>query len=320
MHIQPLPMAESIDLENHEKCGMLVKCLHDIGLHTTDASALPFAHETVARLDRYLAVALALPRTLEQTTKYLDYGFSPEPELHPSRMLELFIMLRLHSMGWPTLRTKCKALAGALVVQAETIRAHGIEVERLARTMRGLGDASLTWEALSQLPPVGLSKEDKLILTSMASMLEQFRLEISRFETATEAVYTGFERFRDDARLKLIPVVQEKARAVQRQSRPRSKIGYVTDHPLGVASYQDVKQLLAQIEQLDQALSTTVVSSGKMHSVWQAIGTYLESSANRLRTIDTQQRLAMFMLYFKLFMSQWEGIQRHANATLTAFR
>lgn len=89
---------------------------------------------------------------------------------------------------------------------------------------------------------------------------------------------------------------------------------------LDFASNDDVKQLLSLVERLDQTLSTAVVSSGKIHSVWQAIDTYLESSANRLNAIDTQQRLAMFMLYFKLFSSQWEGIQRHANATLSAFR
>ncbi|WP_343598668.1 hypothetical protein [Pseudomonas sp.] len=318
MNAPPLPMGEPIELRGTEPYGLLVKCLDYM-----DASALPFAHETVVQLDRYMAAALQLPTTLEQTCKYLDYRYTSEPELSPSQMLELFNMLRQHSAGWLSLRTQCSALASALVNHAETIQALGIEVERLARTMRAIGDASLTWETLSQLPPVGLSNEDKVILTSMASLLAECRLKISSFDKATKAVCTGFELFRDEVRLKLIPTVQEKARALRRQPgiNPGNSffLEFITN-VLDFASNDDVKQLLSLVERLDQTLSTAVVSSGKIHSVWQAIDTYLESSANRLNAIDTQQRLAMFMLYFKLFSSQWEGIQRHANATLSAFR
>ncbi|AVD84572.1 hypothetical protein C4Q28_21585 [Pseudomonas sp. SWI6] len=80
-----------------------------------------------------------------------------------------------------------------------------------------------------------------------------------------------------------------------------------------------VNELNACMGELEIDLWDVVLASGHLHTTWQTIEAYLESSVVRLGRMNTRQELVVFILHFRQFLAQWSGIGRHAGQMRNIF-
>ncbi|QXH52619.1 alpha-xenorhabdolysin family binary toxin subunit A [Pseudomonas fakonensis] len=64
------------------------------------------------------------------------------------------------------------------------------------------------------------------------------------------------------------------------------------------------------INELDTRLQDVVTSASHLQTAWGIVGAYIDTSISRLERIDNTQRLAIFGLHFKQFLSQWAAIEK----------
>ncbi|BBH47779.1 hypothetical protein [Pseudomonas sp. KU43P] len=286
---------------------------------------LPFlvAEETLWLLDGYASSMSQLPGTVQQAQHYLDYFHIEEPELLPEKMLELFGALKGRASNWFNLRNSSKAVAESLIKLAESIQAQGEEVVSCACETKALGTEPEKWGALNL--PEAIEAYDKAIVSKMASSFTVLKTPIQHFQASIEHVQAGLAEFRDEARFKLMPVVQEKMRALNRLQRarqfelslmefPQSK-SYV--HP--AASGRACAVLKVNLGKMEAGLSIGVAGVGSIHSLWQGIDAYIDQSEHRLLSMETQEQLANFMVQYRIFLAQWAGIKMFAQEKLLSF-
>ncbi|MDR6712984.1 hypothetical protein J2W83_002586 [Pseudomonas hunanensis] len=72
-----------------------------------------------------------------------------------------------------------------------------------------------------------------------------------------------------------------------------------------------VQELHSYMGELEFDVWDAVLAAGHLHTAWQTIEAYLESAAAQLEKMNTRQRLAVFIYYFRQFLAQWAGIRAH---------
>lgn len=63
------------------------------------------------------------------------------------------------------------------------------------------------------------------------------------------------------------------------------------------------------IDELDTRLQDVVTSASHLQTAWGIVDAYIDASISRLQRIDDTQRLALFGLHFRQFLSQWAQIE-----------
>jgi len=301
----------------HQK---IVEALRELG----GRKDVPFlvAQETLWLLDGYILTVSMLPDTVPQTEQYLAYTYIEEPELLPAKMLELFKALKEHAGGWSRVRVGSKAVAQDLIVFSDSIQTQGTEVMGYAGKTSALGPNAEKWELSGS--PAAIEVQDKAILLKMASSFEALRAPVEHFKASLEHVYSDLATFRDEARFKLRPAVQEKIRALDRLVRAYKSEQKLAEDP-GSIIYGSVAagisgaQLKVTLHKWEASLSINISGTASIHSAWQGMDAYLEQSEQRLVSMQTQEELADFMIRYKIFLAQWAGIKTFAQEQLSAF-
>lgn len=72
--------------------------------------------------------------------------------------------------------------------------------------------------------------------------------------------------------------------------------------------------LATRLDQLITRMQDVTTSAAHLHTAWQLIGVYIETSIERLHTLHNSQQLGIFVIHFKNFLSQWAFIEQCAIA------
>ncbi len=73
-----------------------------------------------------------------------------------------------------------------------------------------------------------------------------------------------------------------------------------------------LEQLHTQMGQLEARLGDVMTSSEHLHTAWGLIGSYIDTSIDILKRIETDQQLFAFSFNFEGFIAQWGSIEAHA--------
>lgn len=124
-------------------------------------------------------------------------------------------------------------------------------------------------------------------------------------------VRVEFQRFRDEARMQLIPVAARKIKGVEKYKRPTTRdFGPAT---MALVDLQRrIRDLSEQLQKMESLPRDVVTSSSHFHPAWQSLTAYIEASAEQLQQITTGQQLARFAIYFGRFLGQWSTIEQSA--------
>ncbi|MBM3110211.1 alpha-xenorhabdolysin family binary toxin subunit A [Pseudomonas arcuscaelestis] len=80
-----------------------------------------------------------------------------------------------------------------------------------------------------------------------------------------------------------------------------------------------LEQLHTQMGQLEARLGDVMTSSEHLHTAWGLIGSYIDTSIDILKRIETDQQLFAFSFNFEGFIGQWGSIEVHAVRMNTVF-
>lgn len=72
--------------------------------------------------------------------------------------------------------------------------------------------------------------------------------------------------------------------------------------------------LATRLDHLISRMQDVTTSASHLHTAWQLIGVYIETSIERLQTLQNSQQLGTFVIHFKNFLAQWGYIQQCAMA------
>ncbi|MEG1629311.1 MAG: hypothetical protein RR377_24535, partial [Pseudomonas sp.] len=80
-----------------------------------------------------------------------------------------------------------------------------------------------------------------------------------------------------------------------------------------------LEHLHTQMGQLEARLGDVMTSSEHLHTAWGLIGSYIDTSIDILKRIETDQQLFAFSFNFEGFIGQWGSIEVHAVRMNTVF-
>ncbi|MBM3107682.1 alpha-xenorhabdolysin family binary toxin subunit A [Pseudomonas sp. V1] len=80
-----------------------------------------------------------------------------------------------------------------------------------------------------------------------------------------------------------------------------------------------LEQLHTQMGQLEARLGDVMTSSEHLHTAWGLIGSYIDTSIDILKRIETDQQLFAFSFNFEGFIGQWGSIEANAVRMNTVF-
>lgn len=281
------------------------------------------AQETLWLLEGYVLSVSNLPETVGQAEHYLGYVEITEHELLPERMLELFRALKGHASSWSDLRVHSLSVVKCLIAFADSVQAQGAEVVGYACQTAALGANPENWEGCRSC--AAIDENDRTILSRMTTSFVALRKPVERVQASVDHVQSGLADFRDTARFKLGPAVQEKIRALERLQKARLSELSLSENPSAInyapgGSDWACAQLKVNLNKFKASLSLNVAGAGTLHSAWQRTDAYLEQSERRLQSMETQQELADFMIKYQIFLAQWAGIKTCAQEQLSAFQ
>ena len=69
-------------------------------------------------------------------------------------------------------------------------------------------------------------------------------------------------------------------------------------------------ELVQFVDDLDARLRDVAASAKHLHSMWGHVDAYTSGAVKQLELIKDGQKLAIFVLMFKRFLGQWEGVER----------
>lgn len=278
------------------------------GMMTIGDDSLRFA---VKRVDDHVNYLEQLPANLESMTRWLGYSDTDEPEIMPQRMLEQVDGLRWIAREWWPLRYGALFMGRDLVDLTHEVARLGEQTLDLASRLEALGGGQYTWEQLAQDDDLPLSPGDRHQVVAMAECLGMLRLLVNGLGGDITSLLASFGTFRDSYRFDLTPQVNGKRVALE-----RAQVHDLSRYPEALRRFlepvlldrYDVDLLSSRLEQMDPGLIGVTRHLEQFHSVWQELDAYADGAASNLKVIDTRQRLAIFMLYFKRFLSQWTHV------------
>lgn len=72
--------------------------------------------------------------------------------------------------------------------------------------------------------------------------------------------------------------------------------------------------LATRLDQLITRMQDVTTSASHLQTAWQLINVYIETSIERLHTLQNSQQLGVFVIHFKNFLAQWGYIEQCAIA------
>lgn len=278
------------------------------GMMAIGDGSLRFA---VNRVDDHVNYLEQLPTNLESMAEWLGYSSTNEPDIMPQRMLELVEGIRWIAREWWPLRSGALAMGRGLVDLTLEVEHLGEETLGLASRLEALGGGLYTWEQLAEADDLPLSPDDRRLVVSISERLGILGPLVNGLGGDVTSLLAGFELFRDTYRFDMTPRVNGKRVALERAKvYDLSRLAddfYRLLAPMLLEKH-DVDQLSFRLERMDPGVIGVTRHLEQFHSAWQEVDAYAEGAAGSLKAIDTRQRLAIFMVYFKRFLSQWTHV------------
>lgn len=178
---------------------------------------LTLSREHIVTLNRYTNHVFALPDSQDNTERWLGYKEIDEPELSSDAMLKLFNDLRAHARRWGPLSDRSKGLAAQLAATANAIGSSGETIVEECRRIRALGPQVNKWEQVQFAKPVELDTQDRRSVATLVDYLAVIKEDVEHYARCVQQVRQQTEEFRDEARFKLVPAVNQKSSAIKRK-------------------------------------------------------------------------------------------------------
>ncbi|MFK0089384.1 hypothetical protein ACIQUS_19085 [Pseudomonas sp. NPDC090755] len=290
-----------------------------------DTGALSLSPAHVRSLNAYVAYAGALPGSPAGISQWigagggaldsriLDVYFSAlSPELSNNSMVTFFRQVKSHATSWEVLFEKNLQLADILATVAGNINRSGAVILDVCAHTKALGKQREAWDALLDGKLLPLSAADRTIVTSLPNQMTKLKGQLKEYTRQLERVRVESNRFRDEARLQIIPAVTRKVNAFGRSNQPTTP--FLIGAKLALARMQTrTRELSEKLQNMEQLLRDVLTASSHVHSAWQSLTAYIDASNDQLQRITTGQQLARFAIYFGRFVGLWKTIEQSAS-------
>ncbi|MDD1015849.1 hypothetical protein [Pseudomonas rubra] len=299
-----------------------------------DTGALSLSPAHVRNLNAYVAYARGLPSSPTGIARWTGASaaaadfrkipvdnsiFASNPELNNNSMLTFFSQVKRHASGWEVLFGTNLQLASALVTAAGSINHSGTVILEVCAQTKALGKRREAWDALQGGELLPLSAADQKIVLSLPNQMSALKAQLRAYAQQVESVRIQGTRFRDEARLQLLPAVVRKTKEIGQYLHPtlQTTMGF-----MGVVARlkSRVEELLEELQKMDKLLREVLTAASHVHSAWQSLTLYIDTSNTQLQRITTGQQLARFAIYFGRFLGLWKTIEdsaKHMVRTLT---
>lgn len=272
---------------------------------------LTLAREHIVTLNQYANHVFGLPVAKDAVISWLGYSTIAEPVLMPDKMVNLNKRLQAHGRSWTTLSDVSKKLGFELASSANNINSSGDEVLEILEQSKALGKRKEEWESIRFDKPVALGSDDKQRVLNLVDYMEVLHEDVDIFARRVGDVRAETERFRDEAREQLIPLVVEKTAAV----RCRQVSGEVEQLRADLESLdKDIKRLGSEYDQyLKAALSG--MAAGPLALV--ITGSIYGSKAEKVRKERNKRQQERSQVSQKLTAAiRLEGLMEELNTRM----
>ncbi|MNZ50166.1 hypothetical protein D3C78_679500 [compost metagenome] len=311
------------DLDWQEQATRLPGNLLKVMEAELDTGALSLSQVHVRSLDEYARYVRGLPSSSADFTQWL--GGAPisqsDPELDRNNMMGFFYQLKTHANSWEVLFGKNVQLTTVLAAAASKINSTGSTILEACEHTKALGKRREAWDTLQGGELLQLSPADRQIVSTLPKYVNTLKGTLTEYSRQVGFVRVEVQRFRDEARMQLIPVAARKVQGVEKYKRPTTRD--FSPHTMALVDLQlRIRDLSERLQKMEALLREVVTASSHFHSAWQSLTVYIDASAEQLRQITTGQQLARFAIYFGRFLGQWSTIEQSAlemNRKLTRF-
>ncbi|MBS7597500.1 MULTISPECIES: hypothetical protein [Pseudomonas] len=298
-----------------------------------DTGALSLSPTHVRDLNEYVAYTRGLPNSPAGIYQWMGGGqanpwtlilsalMSSNPELNGNAMLTFSRQVKQHANGWEVLYGKNLQLTHTLVTVASNINRSGEVILDVCAQTKALGKQREAWDALLGGEALALSVADRQIVSSLPMYVNALKEQLKGYAREVERVRIEATRFRDEARIQVIPAATRKVNEIAKLVKPATQGGIAGI--LGQILQSRFLELSGKLRKLEQLLRAVVTASSHVHSAWQSLTAYIDASSNQLQLVTSGQQLARFAIYFGRFLGLWKTIEQSAvqmNRTLTRYQ
>ncbi|MDD2047855.1 hypothetical protein [Pseudomonas putida] len=279
-----------------------------------DTGALTLSQAHVRNLDEYAKYVRGLPNSPADLTQWL--GGVPinqgDAELDRNSMMSFFFQLKEHANRWEVLFGKNLQLTAALAAVASKINTTGSTMLEACEQTKALGKRREAWDALQGGELVQLSPTDRQIVSTLPKHVNTLKGKLTEYSGQVGLVRVEVQRFRDEARMQLIPAAARKVKGVEKYKKPTTRD--FSPATMALVNLQlRIRELSERLQKMESLLREVLTASSHFHSAWQSLTAYIDASAEQLQQITTGQQLARFAIYFGRFLGQWSTIEQSAR-------
>ncbi|WP_369990036.1 alpha-xenorhabdolysin family binary toxin subunit A [Pseudomonas xanthosomatis] len=199
----------------------------------------------------------------------------------------------------------------------EDVRAYAAQVAAVQKQTEVFRDT-----ARFKLIPAVKTKGQAVERKQSDGEVERLRSQLAELDAEIEALNKEYDQYVKMALSGLAAgvigavitggIYGSKAEKVRKERKARQAERRVVGEQLRVrVNLEGRMEVLATfINELDTRLQDVVTSASHLQTAWGIVGAYIDTSISRLERIDNTQRLAIFGLHFKQFLSQWAAIEK----------
>ena len=278
-----------------------------------DTGGLTLSQAHVQSLDDYAAYVKGLPSSRVHLTLWL--GRVPiiqgGSEFDRNSMMGFFSQLKGHACRWEVLFGKNVQLTIVLAAAASTINNTGSTILEACEQTKALGKRREAWDALQGGELVQLSATDRQIVSTLPKYVNTLKGTLAEYSRHVGFVRLEVQRFRDEARMQLVPEAARKVKGIEKYIGPTTR--NFSPATMALVNLQlRTRDLLERLQKMESLLRNVVTASSHFHSAWQSLTAYIDASAEQLQQITTGQQLARFAIYFGRFLGAWSTIEQSA--------
>ncbi|MGH8440049.1 MAG: hypothetical protein ACRERW_13480 [Pseudomonas sp.] len=301
------------DLDWQEQASRLPEDLLKVMEAELDTGALTLSQAHVRSLDEYAKYVKGLPSSPADFTQWL--GGAPinqsDSELNRNSMVGFFFQLKEHANRWEVLFGKNLQLTTVLAAVASKINSTGSTILEACEQTKALGKRREAWDALQGGELVQLSPTDRQIVSTLPKHVNTLKGTLTEYSRQVGFVRVDVQRFRDEARMQLIPAAARKVKGVEKYRKPTTRD--FSPATMALVNLQlRIRDLSERLQKMESLLRDVVTASSHFHSAWQSLTAYIDASDEKLQQITTGQQLARFAIYFGQFLGQWSTIEQSA--------
>ena len=198
------------------------------------------------------------------------------------------------------------------VIQAEAGRFHG-RVTQLCEAIEAFRD-----KARFDYRPLLMRKINAIERIQDHPQILLLRLVIKRLDVQIENLEKMHAKsVREQAGTDLFALVFREVQRTIREAADkdrRTRISLSADLANLCRNEGRLQGLATRLDQLITRMQDVTTSASHLQTAWQLIGVYIETSIERLHTMQNSQQLGIFVIHFKNFLSQWTFIEQCAIA------